>query len=220
MRGEGRLRRYILDPSLRTIADRTRTEEGEQMLRPTGETTRNQRACPGSRQQHPDNCGQPVWRPHAHCHPCKDCGVDGDAIRFHNPGSLPQGITIEMLKIEHYSFLRNPLVAKIFCLAGFVERYGSGIGRIVDALAEAGLPEPEFLSDSFGFIVRMRKDLRFTESSLRAIDLNERQLQAMSFAGEPGAITTMHRLLRGYRRRSDTAIFSISSVVACWRQSV
>jgi len=36
-----------------------------------------------------------------------------------------------MLKTEHYSFLRNPLIAKIFYLAGFVERYGSGIGRIV-----------------------------------------------------------------------------------------
>jgi len=117
--------------------------------------------------------------------------VYDDAIRFHNPGSLPQGITIEMLKTEHYSFLRNPLIAKIFYLAGFVERYGSGIGRIVDALAEAGLPEPEFQSDSFGFIVRMRKDLRFTEDSLRGAGLNERQLQAMSFARERGGITAV-----------------------------
>ena len=117
--------------------------------------------------------------------------VYDDAIRFHNPGSLPQGITIEMLKTEHYSFLHNPLIAKIFYLAGFVERYGSGIGRIVDALAEAGLPEPEFQSDSFGFIVRMRKDLRFTEDSLRGAGLNERQLRAMSFARENGGITAV-----------------------------
>ncbi len=117
--------------------------------------------------------------------------VYDDAIRFHNPGSLPQGITIEMLKTEHYSFLHNPLIAKIFYLAGFVERYGSGIGRIVDALAEAGLPEPEFQSDSFGFIVRMRKDLRFTEDSLRDAGLNKRQLQAMSFARESGGITAV-----------------------------
>jgi ATP-dependent DNA helicase RecG len=96
-----------------------------------------------------------------------------------------------MLKTEHYSFLHNPLIAKIFYLAGFVERYGSGIGRIVDALAEAGLPEPEFQSDSFGFIVRMRKDLRFTEDSLRDAGLNKRQLQAMSFARESGGITAV-----------------------------
>jgi ATP-dependent DNA helicase RecG len=37
----------------------------------------------------------------------------------------------------------------------------------------------------------MRKDLRFTESSLRAIGLNKRQLQAMSFAREHGAITAV-----------------------------
>ncbi|WP_243668389.1 hypothetical protein [Methanoculleus chikugoensis] len=51
-----------------------------------------------------------------------------DHIRFHNPGHLPpEGVTIDMILKEHYSYHRNPKVAEIFYRAGFVERYGSGI---------------------------------------------------------------------------------------------
>ncbi|MCK4311281.1 MAG: putative DNA binding domain-containing protein, partial [Candidatus Cloacimonetes bacterium] len=47
-----------------------------------------------------------------------------DHIWFYNPGSLPEGMTIERLKTTHPSISRNPLIMNVFYLAGFVEEYG------------------------------------------------------------------------------------------------
>jgi ATP-dependent DNA helicase RecG len=44
--------------------------------------------------------------------------VYDDHIWFSNPGGLPEGITVEQLKRPHHSYLRNPLIAKVFYLAG------------------------------------------------------------------------------------------------------
>jgi len=40
-----------------------------------------------------------------------------------------------------------------FYLAGFIEEMGSGIGRIMEAMKSAGLPEPEFKEEMGGFSV-------------------------------------------------------------------
>jgi predicted HTH transcriptional regulator len=39
--------------------------------------------------------------------------------------------------------LRDPLIAKVFYLAGYIEQYGSGTVRMVEWMKEAGLPELE-----------------------------------------------------------------------------
>ena len=33
-----------------------------------------------------------------------------DYVRFHNPGHLPEGITLETILKEHYSYHRNPII--------------------------------------------------------------------------------------------------------------
>jgi ATP-dependent DNA helicase RecG len=101
-----------------------------------------------------------------------------DVIWFHNPGGLPKGLSIEQLKAKPQSIPRNPLIARIFYLAGYIERYGSGIQRILTSFADAGLPEPEFQTDTWGLTLTMRKDL-FTEEYLAQLGLSERQLQAI-----------------------------------------
>ena len=74
--------------------------------------------------------------------------VYDDVIWFHNPGGLPKGLSIEQLKAQPQSIPRNPLIARIFYLAGYIERYGSSIQRILTSFAEAELPEPEFRTDA------------------------------------------------------------------------
>ena len=56
--------------------------------------------------------------------------IFNDWIWFFNIGGLPEGITLEQLKTTHPSVARNPLIVHIFYLAGLIEEYGSGIGRI------------------------------------------------------------------------------------------
>jgi len=111
-----------------------------------------------------------------------------DHIWFHNPGGLPEGITIEQLKKPHNSVFRNPQIAKIFYLAGFIEQYGSGTVRMVQWMKEAGLPEPEYKEEMGGFSVYFYKDI-YTEENLRKMGLNERQIKAVMYVKEKGKIT-------------------------------
>ena len=103
-----------------------------------------------------------------------------DYIWFYNIGGLPDGITLEQLNKPHPSVPRNPLLVHIFYLAGLIEEVGSGIGRIRDALNDAGLPEAEFREEMGGFSVYFRKDI-YTEEYLRKIRLNERQIEIVRF---------------------------------------
>jgi ATP-dependent DNA helicase RecG len=111
-----------------------------------------------------------------------------DHIWFHNPGGLPEGITVEQLKKPHSSVFRNPLIAKVFYLAGFIEQYGSGTVRMVQWMKEAGLPEPEYREEMGGFSVYFYKDI-YTEEHLRKMGLNERQIKAVIYIKGKGAIT-------------------------------
>lgn len=111
-----------------------------------------------------------------------------DHIWFHNPGGLPEGITIDQLKKPHNSVFRNPLIAKAFYLAGYIEQYGSGTVRILNWMKEAGLPEPEYKEEMGGFSVYFYKDI-YTEENLRKMGLNERQIKAVIYVKDKGKIT-------------------------------
>jgi ATP-dependent DNA helicase RecG len=75
-------------------------------------------------------------------------------IEFYNPGKLPDDITIEDLLSNNYkSIPRNKSVADFFKNLGLIEKYGSGIGRIIRYFQEANLPEPQFNNISGGFQV-------------------------------------------------------------------
>jgi len=110
-----------------------------------------------------------------------------DHIRFHNPGHLPEGITVDMIVREHYTYHRK--IADIFYRAGLIERYGSGVERIIAAFFDADMPAPTFSSMPLGFILTMRKDT-LNESSLREMGLNERQILAVKWIKEKGSITS------------------------------
>ena len=89
--------------------------------------------------------------------------VFDDHIRIWNPGLLPYGMTFEELhKRTHASKPRNKFIAQVFYDLGIIERYGSGIHRILDACAVAGLPEPTFSESSGGLVVTFRKAVTAT----------------------------------------------------------
>ena len=114
--------------------------------------------------------------------------IFNDWIWFFNIGGLPEGITLEQLKTTHPSVARNPLIVHTFYLAGLIEEYGSGIGRIMDSLKEANLPEPEFKEEFAGFSLYLRKDY-YTEERLKEMGFNERQIKAVIYVKEKGKIT-------------------------------
>ena len=75
-------------------------------------------------------------------------------IEFYNPGRLPDSISVENLLSNNYkSTPRNKLIADFCKSIGLIEKYGSGIRRIVEYFKEAQLPSPEFRNISEGFMV-------------------------------------------------------------------
>lgn len=114
--------------------------------------------------------------------------VYDDKIWFWNPGTLPEGISVENLKEEHYSKTRNKLIASVFYYANLIERWGTGTRRMVELCIKQGLPEPEFREEMGGFSVYFYKDI-FTQENLRKMGLNERQIRAVMYVKDKGRIT-------------------------------
>jgi predicted HTH transcriptional regulator len=84
--------------------------------------------------------------------------VFDDHIRIWNPGFLPPGVTIDDLyRRTHASRPRNKLIAQVFYDLQIIERYGSGIQRMLDACEAAGMPEPVFEESTGGFLITFRK---------------------------------------------------------------
>ncbi|MDD3641681.1 MAG: ATP-binding protein, partial [Atribacterota bacterium] len=111
-----------------------------------------------------------------------------DKIWIWNPGKLPSELKVDDLKKDHSSYPRNPLIANVFYLAGYIERWGSGTKRIVDLCKEQGLPEPEYKEEQGGFSVWFFKDI-YTEEILQKMGLNERQIKAVLYVKGKGKIT-------------------------------
>lgn len=105
-----------------------------------------------------------------------------------NPGTLPEGLSIEQLKRSHSSIRRNPLIADLFFRAGYIEQFGSGTLRMTDALKKAGQPEPEFEEQGNGFAVKLFS-AESTGIKTGAVQLlNDRQKAALIYIREHGKI--------------------------------
>ena len=67
-----------------------------------------------------------------------------DRVEIENTGHLPDELTVETIKQSHHSYPQNPTIADVLFKTTFLENWGSGVGRMVDACKNAHLPEPEF----------------------------------------------------------------------------
>lgn len=114
--------------------------------------------------------------------------VYDNKLQVWNHGRLPEGITLEELTQSHSSYPRNPILAGACFLGGYIDSWGSGIQKIIDACKLAGLPMPVMKEDGGGFIVKLFKD-RFSEEELQKIGLNARQIKAVRYVKERGKIT-------------------------------
>jgi len=80
-------------------------------------------------------------------------------IEFFNPGGLYDGLTLTDLLSDNYtSKTRNKLIAKAFKEVGLIERYGSGIKRIIDICNNYGIISPKFEELHSGFMVIIFKE--------------------------------------------------------------
>ncbi|MBF0484522.1 MAG: putative DNA binding domain-containing protein [Candidatus Omnitrophica bacterium] len=81
--------------------------------------------------------------------------VYDDKICFWNSGGLPEDLSIEQLKKQHSSNPRNPFIADVCFKGGYIDAWGRGIEKIINACKEANLPAPEFEENSGGMLVTL-----------------------------------------------------------------
>lgn len=82
-----------------------------------------------------------------------------DKIEFYNPGRLPDNITVEDLLANNYkSTPRNKQIADFCKDLGIIEKYGSGIRRILDYFRKEKQKLPVFGNISDGFMVTVFSD--------------------------------------------------------------
>src|SRR5665647_3603931 len=79
-----------------------------------------------------------------------------DRVEITNPGGLPKGITSE--NFGTLSVTRNPVIASLLHRIHYIERMGTGISRIRNAMTVAGLEEPVFNFQKF-FKVTFKRDI-------------------------------------------------------------
>lgn len=99
-----------------------------------------------------------------------------DRLEITNPGSLPEGMTKELLGI--LSIQRNPAIYQLLKDYGYMEGIGSGISKILQTMKEKGLKEPSFLisKEFFRIIFEMTP-----QKINRKTVLTKRQVKAMAY---------------------------------------
>ena len=93
--------------------------------------------------------------------------VYDDRVEIENPGRLPFDLTPDTIKSAHASYPYNPLIAEVLYRSSFLESWGSGVGRMVDACKAQGVPEPDYeVNGGFVSIVFRRTTGKTTEKEL------------------------------------------------------
>ena len=76
--------------------------------------------------------------------------VYSSRLEIWNSGKFPEGVTPDSLSSGHISVLRNPDIAHVLYLRGYMEKMGRGSVMIRRACAERGLPLPQWSEDDRG----------------------------------------------------------------------
>lgn len=75
-----------------------------------------------------------------------------DRIEIENPGILPPQITPENILQPHISYPYNPLIANVLYSTTYIENWGSGVKRIMEACQKRGVAAPTWTVNG-GFVV-------------------------------------------------------------------
>ena len=84
-----------------------------------------------------------------------------DRLEITSPGGLMPGVTLDKMR-EGYSKIRNRALAHAFSYMNLIEAWGSGILKLLEAMKEYGLREPEFQDLEIGFRINLYRNTEDT----------------------------------------------------------
>ena len=88
-----------------------------------------------------------------------------DRLEVTSPGMLLNTVSIPKMA-EGYSKLRNPAIANAFAYMKIIEKWGTGIPRMIRECREYGLPEPKLIDFDGDFRVNMYRVAADTENNI------------------------------------------------------
>ncbi len=95
-------------------------------------------------------------------------------VEIRNPGGLPEPLKIDDLYREHMSIPRNPLIANVFKLAGYIEEWGSGTLKMTRLMIKNRLKPPEFVDEGYFFkVILSYESLRLTDVDRKILEFIE-----------------------------------------------
>jgi ATP-dependent DNA helicase RecG len=107
-------------------------------------------------------------------------------VEISNPGGLPKGLNPK--DFGKRALARNPLIASLLNRVGYIEKLGTGIQRIRQAMVQVDLPEPDFNWDGF-FTVSFKRN-KSTDSFMHGLAVSTKRAERIRlllpklFAGE------------------------------------
>lgn len=111
-----------------------------------------------------------------------------DRLEVHSPGGLPAYITIDNIVDEHFS--RNPRIVNGLYHWNYIEELGLGIDKMIEAMVQAGHPQPAFKATPHSFSVILTNVRERAAAPSWESSMNERQLRAIQHMREYGRITS------------------------------
>lgn len=105
-----------------------------------------------------------------------------DRLEVTSPGMLLNNVTISKM-MEGYSKPRNPAIARAFAYMKIIEKWGTGIPRLVEACKEYGLPKPELIDFDGDFRVNLYRKRNIETETTQATQGTTQATQGTIRAG-------------------------------------
>ncbi len=122
-----------------------------------------------------------------------DITVWDDRVEVRSPGGLPGHITLDNMRVEHYS--RNPRIMGVLKTLGYVEEYGEGIDRMFREMESRLMQPPVFEATADSVKVTLQKrvlvdvDDQVWLTQLSTGELTHDEARALVAARHHGAVT-------------------------------
>ena len=105
--------------------------------------------------------------------------VFDDRVEIENTGHLPNELSIKTIKKPYHSYPQNPIVSSALYKIGFLESWGTGVDRMIDACKAVGLPEPDYGADSLFVWITFKRPKLDTNSD--TVSLSDRQKEVVAY---------------------------------------
>lgn len=121
-----------------------------------------------------------------------------DRLEITSPGGLLPGVTSDLMK-EGFSKIRNRSLANAFAYMNLVEAWGSGIPKLMQAMQEYGLREPEFIDMEVAFRINLYRgqneadynfDMNGIGKSADKVPINVQEKNIYDYIQKNNSITT------------------------------